>query len=88
MGLSLMNMLGFREVYVLHYTQVLCQYRLYRPDHAYFTYLMLQRQFSHLNGLKPLLYSSSTDCIENTDSHSSIIMNVPAAADKCLSAVA
>jgi hypothetical protein len=31
-------------------THVLCQYRLYRVDHAYITYLMLQRQFSHLNG--------------------------------------
>jgi hypothetical protein len=36
----------------LHYTQVLCQYRLYRADHAYLTYLMLQRQLSHLNGRK------------------------------------
>jgi hypothetical protein len=45
--------LVFRQVYIshikhviehfflLHYTQVLCQYRLYRADHAYLTYLML-----------------------------------------------
>jgi hypothetical protein len=32
---------------LLHYTQVLCQYRLCRADHAYLTYLMLQRQHSH-----------------------------------------
>jgi hypothetical protein len=48
--------LAFRQVYIshishvtenfflLHYTQVLCQYRLYRADHAYLTYHMLQRQ--------------------------------------------
>jgi hypothetical protein len=56
-----MNALGFSSsVYVahdilfflLHYTQVLSQYRLYRADHAYFTHLMLQRQLSHLNGRK------------------------------------
>jgi hypothetical protein len=34
------------------YTQVLCQYRLYRADHAYLTHLMLQWQLSHLNGRK------------------------------------
>jgi hypothetical protein len=45
--------LAFRQVYIshikhvienfflLHYTQVLCQYRVYRANHAYFTYLML-----------------------------------------------
>jgi hypothetical protein len=38
--------------FLLHYTQVLCQYRLYRADHAYLTYLMLQRQLTHLNGRK------------------------------------
>jgi hypothetical protein len=54
--------LTFRQVYIshikhviekfflLHYTPVLCQYRLCRADHAYLTYLMLQRQLSHLNG--------------------------------------
>jgi hypothetical protein len=36
----------------LHYTPVLFQYRLYRAGHAYFNYLMLQRQLSHLNGRK------------------------------------
>jgi hypothetical protein len=64
MGLSLMNTLGltssvyfehiacYWEVFLLHYTQVLCQYRLYRADHAYLTCRMLQRQLSHLNGRK------------------------------------
>jgi hypothetical protein len=63
MGTSLMNMLGlsssvriahiacYWKFFLLHYTQVLCQSRLYR-DHAYLTYLMLQRQLSHLNGRK------------------------------------
>jgi hypothetical protein len=64
MGLSLMNMLGlspnvriahiacYWKFFLLHYTQVLCQYRLCKADHAYLTYLMLQRQLIHLNGLK------------------------------------
>jgi hypothetical protein len=49
--------LAFRKMYIshitcywkfflLHYTPVLCQYRLCRADHAYPTYLMLQRQLS------------------------------------------
>jgi hypothetical protein len=50
MGLSLMNMLGLSlnfahtacdgTVFLLHYTQVLCQYRLYGADHASLTYLI------------------------------------------------
>jgi hypothetical protein len=40
------------KVFLLHYTQVLCQYRLCKADHTYLTYLMLQRQRSHLNGRK------------------------------------
>jgi hypothetical protein len=36
----------------LHYIQTFCQYRLCKADHAYLTYLMLQRQVSHLNGHK------------------------------------
>jgi hypothetical protein len=40
------------KFFLLHYTQVLCQFRLYRADHAYLTYLMIQRQLSHLNGRK------------------------------------
>jgi hypothetical protein len=64
MGLSLMNTFGLssnvpiahvaccRKVLLLHYTQVLCQCRLYRADHAYLTYLLLQRQLSYLNGRK------------------------------------
>jgi hypothetical protein len=58
--------LAFRQVYVLHilyiacywtfllfqYIQVLCQYGLCKTDHTYLTYLMLQRQLSHLNRLK------------------------------------
>jgi hypothetical protein len=31
---------------------VLCQFRLWKADHAYLTYLVLQRQLSHLNGSK------------------------------------
>jgi hypothetical protein len=50
-SLSLMNMLGlsssvhfahiacYRKFSLVHYTQVLCQYRLCKPDHAYLTYL-------------------------------------------------
>jgi hypothetical protein len=37
---------------LLHYAQVLCQYRLCRTDHAYLTYLMLQRLPNHLSGRK------------------------------------
>jgi hypothetical protein len=36
----------------LHYTRVLCQYMLYKPDHTYLTYLMLQRQLSHFKSRK------------------------------------
>jgi hypothetical protein len=54
--------LAFRKVYIshiqhviekcllLHHAQVLCQYRLCSTDHAYLTYLLLQRLPSHLNG--------------------------------------
>jgi hypothetical protein len=61
MGLSLMNMLGlssnviiahiefYWKFFILHYIHVLCEYRLCKPDRAYLTYLMLQRQFSHLD---------------------------------------
>jgi hypothetical protein len=64
MGLSLMNMLGFSSsvriahiarywiFFLLHYIQVLCQYRFCKALHAYLTYLMLQRQLSHVNGRK------------------------------------
>jgi hypothetical protein len=38
-----------------HYIQALCQSRLYKADHANLTYLMLQRQLSHLNGLSDML---------------------------------
>jgi hypothetical protein len=55
--------LVFRQMYVSHIchvnenssfctTQVLCQYRLYRANRAYLTYLMLQRHICHLNGRK------------------------------------
>jgi hypothetical protein len=57
--------LAFRQVYISHiyrhvtekflpllYAQVLCQYRLCRAEHAYLTYLMLQRLISHFNGCK------------------------------------
>jgi hypothetical protein len=64
MGLSLINVLGFSwsvhfahitrywKFFLSHYTQVLCQYRLYIAEHAYLAYLMIQRQLSHLNGRK------------------------------------
>jgi hypothetical protein len=53
MGLSVMNVLGlsssvhfthiacYWKFFLLHYIQVLCQYRLYRADHAYLTYLVM-----------------------------------------------
>jgi hypothetical protein len=65
MGLFLMNRLRLCQVYVphiyvacywkfllLHYTQILCQSRLCIADHAYITYLMLQRLLRHFNGRK------------------------------------
>jgi hypothetical protein len=36
----------YGKFFLLHYTQVLRQYRLYKADHAYLTYLMLQRHLS------------------------------------------
>jgi hypothetical protein len=64
MGLSLMNMPRFAFVkctcrtysmllkILVHYIQVLCQSRLGKADHACLTYLMLQRQLSHLSSHK------------------------------------
>jgi hypothetical protein len=64
MGLPLMNMLGLCQVYISHnlydaensslctIMQVHCQSRLCKIDHVYLTYVMLQRQLSHLNGRK------------------------------------
>jgi hypothetical protein len=37
---------------VLHCIEIPCQSRLWKADHAYLTYFMLQRQLSHLNGGK------------------------------------
>jgi hypothetical protein len=63
MGLSLVNMLGplsgvriahiacYWKIFLLHNTQDLCQYRLFK-DHVWLTYLTLQRQLSHLKGRK------------------------------------
>jgi hypothetical protein len=63
-GLSLMNMLGLYssvciahtachwKFFLVHYIQVVCQYRLCKADHAYLTYLMVQRQLSYLNNRK------------------------------------
>jgi hypothetical protein len=45
---TLLKMFAFCILYV----QVLCQYRLYKADHAQLTYLMLRRQLSNLNGRK------------------------------------
>jgi hypothetical protein len=66
MGLSPTNWLGLCQVSVSHiqhviensssctitYVNVLCHYRIRRADHAFITYLMLQRQFNRLNGRK------------------------------------
>jgi hypothetical protein len=50
MGLSLMNMLGvLSNVLIAH---VIENSSFCNGDHAYLTYLMLQRQLSHLNGRK------------------------------------
>jgi hypothetical protein len=38
----------FWKFFLVHYIQFLCQSRLCKADHAYLTYLMLQRQLSHL----------------------------------------
>jgi hypothetical protein len=75
MRLSLMNILGlstrvrvallawYWHFFLLHYIQIICQYRLCKADDAYPTYLILQRQLNHLNGLslttakfKPLIF--------------------------------
>jgi hypothetical protein len=62
-----MNMLGISSsVHFthIHCTQVLCQYRLYRADHAYIMYLMLQRQLSHLNGRSSLHKVTTTVTVD------------------------
>jgi hypothetical protein len=90
MGLTLMNMLGlssririsliacYGKFFLLHYIQVLCHSRFCKAYHAYLTYLMLQRQLSHLNGPKPdrssPLYSLGANRMENTTSNSSSIV--------------
>jgi hypothetical protein len=59
-GCLLWICLVFRQMCVSHiirmlflrYMQILCQYRVCKADHVYLTYLMLQRQLSHLNGRK------------------------------------
>jgi hypothetical protein len=105
-----MNMLGlsssvhfahtacYWNFFLLHYAQVLCQYRLYRADHAYLTYLMLQRQLSHFNGLKldhrqvwtershvSSLYNFGKNRIEITTSNSSsIILCLFVVAETCI----
>jgi hypothetical protein len=40
------------KIFPLHYIQILYLSRLWKTDHACLTYLMLQWQFSHLNGYK------------------------------------
>jgi hypothetical protein len=40
------------KLFLVHYKQVLCQFRFLKADHGYFTYHVLQRQLSHLNGRK------------------------------------
>jgi hypothetical protein len=50
--ISHMYELVFEKFLLLHYAQVLCQYRLCRVDYAYLTYLMLQRKPGNLNRRK------------------------------------
>jgi hypothetical protein len=76
MSLPLTNMLGlsssvcithiacYWKFFLLHSIKVLCQFRICKADHAYLTYLMLQRQLCHLNvtslttaKFKPLILS-------------------------------
>jgi hypothetical protein len=64
MCLSLMNTLGlsssvciahiacYWKGFLVHYILILCQCRLCKAHHDYLTYLMLQRQLSHLIGRK------------------------------------
>jgi hypothetical protein len=78
MGLSLRSMLDllssvriahiarYWKPFLLHCIQVLCQCRLWKADHAYLTYLMLQRQLNHwtivsltTTEFKPLILSMS-----------------------------
>jgi hypothetical protein len=67
--------LAFRQMYIsfiwhlieyfflLHCTQVLCQNRLCRADHAYLTYLMLQRLITYQHGSRRK-YSFSTVVVQ------------------------
>jgi hypothetical protein len=68
MGLSLMNIFSlsssvhfahiacYQKFFLLHYTEVLCQYRFYTADHTYLTYFMLQR--THYSAPNPLVIKS------------------------------
>jgi hypothetical protein len=58
------------KFFLLHYIQVRSQYRLCRADHACLTYLMLQRQLSHLSDRK--LDHSHMDRIENSSLNNQI----------------
>jgi hypothetical protein len=49
------------KLFHFHYVQAFCQSRLCKADHAYLTYLMLQRQLSHLNGRKVKSYVPIAD---------------------------
>jgi hypothetical protein len=53
----------FKHFLLLHYAQILCQYRLCRIDHAYLTHLILQLLSSHLNGRKLDHRQFSASCI-------------------------
>jgi hypothetical protein len=46
------NIACYCKFFLLLSIQVLCQSRLCKADHAYLTYLTLQRQLTHLNGRK------------------------------------
>jgi hypothetical protein len=43
---------SYWKCFLLYYIQILCQHRLWKADHACLTYLMLQRQISHLGCCK------------------------------------
>jgi hypothetical protein len=51
-SVRIVHIASYWKFFLVHYVQVLCQSRLCKADHVCLTYLMLQRQLSHLNGRK------------------------------------
>jgi hypothetical protein len=64
----------------LHYIQVLCQPGLWKADHAYFTYLKLKKQPSHLHDRKLerlyifYVWLRLTLCYEHDHSHDFVLL--------------